>query len=148
MNLFQSLVKRVTTFLPTVCCLILFYLLLPILLPPLPFSSASPPLYLLCQLLFPSFRHSPSYLFPLSFLFPLLPLRLLSSSSYTLSLCPIRTGSMYNYTTLGWTLLGAVIENVSGKSYLQYMKDHIFDPLGMAATQGEFHGKIIHGRAK
>jgi len=43
-------------------------------------------------------------------------------------------GTTYSYSTHGYTLLSAVIEGASGKSYLDYMKQQIFLPLGMLST--------------
>ena len=43
-------------------------------------------------------------------------------------------GSKATYTNLGYMVLGAVIEAVSGQSYDAYVTDHILRPLGMAQT--------------
>ena len=43
----------------------------------------------------------------------------------------------YKYSTHAYNLLAAVIEGASGKSYVQYMQEQIFDPLGMSNTQIE-----------
>lgn len=43
--------------------------------------------------------------------------------------------------------LGLVIEKVSGKSYAQFMKERIFDPLGMGSTSIYDNRKIIPYRA-
>jgi CubicO group peptidase (beta-lactamase class C family) len=40
----------------------------------------------------------------------------------------------HSYSNLGFTLLGAVIEAVSGISWSEYIKNHILDPLGMNNT--------------
>ena len=40
--------------------------------------------------------------------------------------------SGYLYTTWGYNLLGAVVEAVSGQSYRDYLREHIFKPAGMA----------------
>ena len=57
-------------------------------------------------------------------------------------------GTEFHYTTHGWTLISAVLEKVSSKQFLQYMDDHIFKPLGMSATGGEFHQPIVYNRAR
>jgi CubicO group peptidase (beta-lactamase class C family) len=44
-------------------------------------------------------------------------------------------GSAQKYSNTGYSLLGMLIEAVSGKPYKDFLKDHIFDPLGMNATQ-------------
>ena len=41
------------------------------------------------------------------------------------------TDSFYSYSNLGVTLLGGVIERVSGKSYASYMDESILGPIGM-----------------
>ena len=41
---------------------------------------------------------------------------------------------VFDYSTLGYTLLGLLIEAVSGKSYIDYVSDHILEPLGMTNT--------------
>lgn len=40
----------------------------------------------------------------------------------------------YAYSTLGYNLLAVLIEEVSGKKYIDYMKDDIFTPLNMTQT--------------
>ena len=40
-------------------------------------------------------------------------------------------GSAYRYGNSGYVLLGYVVERVSGQSYSNYLRDHIFAPLGM-----------------
>jgi len=57
-------------------------------------------------------------------------------------------GSKFHYTTHGWTLVSAVIESVTGKPFLDYMRDNILRPLGMTKTMPELHDKIIYGRAR
>ncbi|WP_440962270.1 serine hydrolase domain-containing protein [Paenibacillus nitricinens] len=43
-------------------------------------------------------------------------------------------GSQFAYCNSGYILLGAVIENVSGQSYSQFIEDHIMSPLGMGRS--------------
>lgn len=43
-------------------------------------------------------------------------------------------GTRYTYSTHGYTLLSAVVEGASGKPFLTYMKQDIFQPLGMNST--------------
>ena len=57
-------------------------------------------------------------------------------------------GAEYNYSTHGWTLISAVIEKVSNKKFLDYMRDHVFMPLGMSSTGGEFHQPLVYSRAR
>jgi len=44
------------------------------------------------------------------------------------------TGTLYKYSNLNYALLGLIIENVTGKSYIGFMEDEIFRPLGMDDT--------------
>ena len=57
-------------------------------------------------------------------------------------------GTKYNYSTHGWTLISAVLEKVSDKQFLEYMDDHIFKPLGMTSTGGEFQKPLLYNRAR
>ena len=43
-------------------------------------------------------------------------------------------GSRQQYSNGGYIVLGAIIEKVSGQSYYDYVRDHIFAPAGMANT--------------
>lgn len=43
-------------------------------------------------------------------------------------------GSRFQYSNAGYVVLGAIIERVSGKSYLDYVREHIFKPAGMVNT--------------
>ncbi|UCH97310.1 MAG: beta-lactamase family protein [Candidatus Aminicenantes bacterium] len=42
-----------------------------------------------------------------------------------------KPGTKWQYSNTGMFLLGLIIERVSGKSYFQYIEDHIFKPAGM-----------------
>lgn len=44
-------------------------------------------------------------------------------------------GTKYSYSSYGYNLLGAVIEGASGKSYGDYMRENVWDPLGMNDTR-------------
>lgn len=43
-------------------------------------------------------------------------------------------GTEYNYSNVNYNLLGAIIENVSGMTYREYMEKEILDPIGMKRT--------------
>lgn len=43
-------------------------------------------------------------------------------------------GSRYSYSNAGYIVLGLVIERVSGESYYDYVREHIFAPAGMKNT--------------
>ena len=46
-------------------------------------------------------------------------------------------GTHYSYSSYGYNLLGAVIEGVSGEEYLVFMRNQIWQPLGMNHTQAD-----------
>jgi len=43
-------------------------------------------------------------------------------------------GARFEYSNYGFVLLGALIEQVSGESYYDYVDDHVFRPAGMRST--------------
>jgi len=57
-------------------------------------------------------------------------------------------GTKYNYSSYGYNLLGAVIESASKQPYGDYMKEHIWGPLGMTNTYMDNPDEIIPHRAK
>lgn len=59
-----------------------------------------------------------------------------------------KPGTDYLYTTLGYTLLAAVIESVAKKPYPIYIKENILIPSGMISTFIDVHREIINGRAR
>lgn len=40
-------------------------------------------------------------------------------------------GSKFEYSNVGFILLGAIIERISGQDYCDYIQQHVFDPAGM-----------------
>lgn len=56
-------------------------------------------------------------------------------------------GSKYLYNNSGYFLLGAVIENITGKTYEERVKEKIFLPLGMNNSGYDRHEPIIPNRA-
>ena len=57
-------------------------------------------------------------------------------------------GTRFNYTTLGYTLLGVTIEAASGMRFEDYMREHIFTPAGMQHTYVDDIYAIIPNRAR
>jgi CubicO group peptidase (beta-lactamase class C family) len=57
-------------------------------------------------------------------------------------------GTRYNYSTYGYNLLGAVVEGASGQPYGEYIKKHIFDPLGMTNSRLDDPMDIIPNRVR
>ncbi|MFQ6039068.1 MAG: serine hydrolase domain-containing protein, partial [Candidatus Aminicenantales bacterium] len=43
-------------------------------------------------------------------------------------------GEQFSYSNAGYTLLAAVVEKVSGKTYEAFLREHLFEPAGMAFT--------------
>jgi D-alanyl-D-alanine carboxypeptidase len=56
-------------------------------------------------------------------------------------------GSRWAYSNYGFILLGAVIEQVTGKSYYDYVRTHIFEPAGMTRTGSLPEDQAVPGRA-
>ena len=56
-------------------------------------------------------------------------------------------GSAWKYCNTGFNLLGYIIENVSGKSYWDFMSQRVFQPCGMDATTNRVASLIIPNRA-
>ena len=56
-------------------------------------------------------------------------------------------GSKFHYDNSGYFLLGAILERVSGKSYEAFLKEAIFDPLGMTNTGYDHHATVLKKRA-
>jgi D-alanyl-D-alanine carboxypeptidase len=47
---------------------------------------------------------------------------------------PFPPGARFRYSNAGFQVLGRIVERVSGQSYYDYVRDHIFTPAGMAST--------------
>jgi D-alanyl-D-alanine carboxypeptidase len=56
-------------------------------------------------------------------------------------------GLRWRYSNSNYVLLGAIVEKVSGQSYADFMRAHIFEPLGMKQTLYDETMRIIPGRA-
>jgi len=56
-------------------------------------------------------------------------------------------GTQWAYCNIGFILLAAVIEKVSGMNYSDYIKEHIFDPAGMDNTYDSFRNKTLSNLA-
>ena len=57
-------------------------------------------------------------------------------------------GEGFLYSSFGYMLLGAVIEGVSGKNYLDFMQSEIWDPLSMNNTFGEIKDSIMVNKSR
>jgi CubicO group peptidase (beta-lactamase class C family) len=56
-------------------------------------------------------------------------------------------GSQWVYSNYGFILLGAVIEAVTGRSYYDYVHEHIYEPVGMTGTGSLPEVKEVPDRA-
>jgi CubicO group peptidase (beta-lactamase class C family) len=56
-------------------------------------------------------------------------------------------GSKYKYNNSGYFLLGAIIEQVAGKTYEKALQENILDPLNMKNTGYDHHEPILLKRA-
>lgn len=57
-------------------------------------------------------------------------------------------GTKFRYNNSGYFLLGAIVEQVTGKSYAEVLKQRILDPLGMRATGYDLAAPLIEKRAR
>lgn len=57
-------------------------------------------------------------------------------------------GTRYSYSSYGYNLLGAIIEAASGMSYGDYMKQNIWQPLGMTNTRMDDPLDVIPNRVR
>ncbi|WP_130736788.1 serine hydrolase [Flavobacterium sp. J27] len=59
-----------------------------------------------------------------------------------------KPGANFLYSSFNYTLLGAAIENISKKNYLDYMHHNIWKPLKMYNTYGEVKDSIMPNKSK
>lgn len=57
-------------------------------------------------------------------------------------------GTQYSYTTYGYTVLGAIIEKVSGGTFEEYMQKNIWDKAGMTHTGVEKYGVKVNNQSE
>lgn len=59
-----------------------------------------------------------------------------------------KPGTAYSYTNTGYNLAATIVERVSGKSFMDFTKERLFDPLGMASAQWrDDFNRIVKNRA-
>jgi CubicO group peptidase (beta-lactamase class C family) len=56
-------------------------------------------------------------------------------------------GTRWAYCNIGFILLAAIIEKVTGRSYSDYIEEHIFDPAGMDNTFDSYRKKTLSNLA-
>lgn len=57
-------------------------------------------------------------------------------------------GTEYSYSSYGWNLLSAVMEGASGVDFLTFMRDEVFEPLGLRHTVADHTDSIITFRTR
>lgn len=57
-------------------------------------------------------------------------------------------GTKFNYSSYGYNLLGAVIEGAAKQAYGDYMRENLWQPLGMSATRMDEPDEIIPNRVQ
>jgi CubicO group peptidase (beta-lactamase class C family) len=57
-------------------------------------------------------------------------------------------GSEYLYSNMGYSLLAEIVERVSGRTFNEFLTEHVFQPLGMNSTHvHNDHERVVPGRA-
>jgi CubicO group peptidase (beta-lactamase class C family) len=56
-------------------------------------------------------------------------------------------GSRWKYSNYGFILLGVLIERITGQSYYDYVRQHIYSPAGMTSTDSEPEDRVIRERS-
>ncbi|WP_405205371.1 serine hydrolase [Aquimarina sp. LLG6339-5] len=59
-----------------------------------------------------------------------------------------KPGDQYVYSSFGYNLIGAAIEGASGQTYLEYMQEHIWNPLLMFNTYGDIADSTMVNKSK
>lgn len=54
-------------------------------------------------------------------------------------------GTRYRFSTYGWTLIAAAMENATGQDFLTYVRTSVLDPLGLVHTVPEDPGGRVEG---
>ncbi len=52
-------------------------------------------------------------------------------------------GSFFHYCNMGWTALGYLVEKIDGRPFADSLRERIFRPLGMDATEGAINFDIL-----
>ena len=54
-------------------------------------------------------------------------------------------GASFEYSNANYVVLGAIVEAASGQTYRDYLRDHVFKPLGMTHSRAFEAGELAHG---
>ena len=60
----------------------------------------------------------------------------------------VEPGTRFLYSTYGYNLLGAAVEGVSGKPFIEALKEGVLDPAGMVSTRVDEVAPLIPNRAQ
>ena len=60
----------------------------------------------------------------------------------------VEPGTRFLYSTYGYSLLGAAVEGVTGKPFIEALKEGVLDPAGMVSTRVDEVAAIIPNRAQ
>ena len=56
-------------------------------------------------------------------------------------------GTQYRFSAYGWILVSAAVEAAADEPFSRFMREHIFEPLGMADTRADSATQLIPNRA-
>ena len=59
-----------------------------------------------------------------------------------------KPGTKFHYSTYGYTVLGCILEGAAAEKYVDYVKENIFEPAGMAETQADNFFTIVPHRSR
>jgi serine beta-lactamase-like protein LACTB len=59
-----------------------------------------------------------------------------------------KPGNKFHYSTYGYTILGCVLEGASSEKFVDFVKENLFDPAGMAETQADNSSSITQHRTR
>jgi CubicO group peptidase (beta-lactamase class C family) len=59
-----------------------------------------------------------------------------------------KPGTKFHYSTYGYTLLGCVLEGAASEKYVDFVRDNVFKPAGMAQTQADDFFSVIPHRTR
>jgi CubicO group peptidase (beta-lactamase class C family) len=59
-----------------------------------------------------------------------------------------KPGTKFHYSTYGYTVLGCVLEGAASEKYVDYVKERVFEPAGMAETQADNFFAVVQHRSR
>jgi len=59
-----------------------------------------------------------------------------------------KPGTKFHYSTYGYTVLGCVLEGAAAEKYMDYVKENVLEPAGMAETQADNFFAIVPHRSR